>query len=65
MERKDLIAKNVEIMKAHGRALNNFSGPNVKVLVVANPANTNCLTVSTTTTTTTIATEGGLLVVLR
>jgi malate/lactate dehydrogenase len=46
MERKDLIAKNVKIMKAHGQALEQFASRDVKVLVVANPANTNCLMVS-------------------
>ena len=46
MERSDLIAKNVEIMKVHGKALEDFASRDVKVLVVANPANTNCLVVS-------------------
>jgi len=43
MERKDLIQKNSEIFKIQGKALNEFASRNVKVLVVANPANTNCL----------------------
>lgn len=43
MERKELLARNVEIMRAHGSAINDFASRNVKVLVVANPANTNCL----------------------
>ncbi|CAM9137607.1 unnamed protein product [Chrysoparadoxa australica] len=45
MERQDLIKKNVQIMRTHGEALNHYADPDVKVLVVANPANTNCLTV--------------------
>ena len=43
MERKDLIEKNVSIMKAHGSALERCADRNCKVVVVANPANTNCL----------------------
>jgi len=43
MERKDLLAKNATIFREHGQALNDFASPNVKVLVVGNPANTNCL----------------------
>jgi malate dehydrogenase len=46
MERKDLIDKNVAIFKEQGEALNESASPNCKVLVVANPANTNCLTLS-------------------
>tara|TARA_B100001063_G_C16667400_1_gene504374 strand:+ start:144 stop:1073 length:930 start_codon:yes stop_codon:yes gene_type:complete len=42
MERKDLLEKNFEIFKIQGDALNNYAKPNVKVLVVANPVNTNC-----------------------
>lgn len=41
--RKDLIEKNVTIFKAQGEAIEKFASRNVKVLVVANPANTNCL----------------------
>lgn len=41
MERKDLLAANVRIFKSQGQALANFAKPNVKVLVVGNPANTN------------------------
>uniref|UniRef100_A0A7S2UYY3 malate dehydrogenase n=1 Tax=Fibrocapsa japonica TaxID=94617 RepID=A0A7S2UYY3_9STRA len=44
MERSDLIDKNIAIMKEQGQALERFSDHDVKVLVVANPANTNCLT---------------------
>ena len=41
MERKDLIAKNTTIFSAQGRALQKVGKPDAKVLVVANPANTN------------------------
>lgn len=43
MERKDLIAKNCGIFSVQGKALEKVASKNVKVLVVANPANTNCL----------------------
>jgi malate dehydrogenase len=43
MERKDLIAANGAIFTAQGRALAAVASPDVKVLVVGNPANTNCL----------------------
>ncbi|KAF4128630.1 lactate/malate dehydrogenase alpha/beta C-terminal domain-containing protein [Phytophthora infestans] len=43
MQRKDLIEKNVAIFKAQGAAIDQFASRDVKVLVVANPANTNCL----------------------
>jgi len=43
MERKDLLARNSPIFISQGNALSQYSNPNVKVLVVANPANTNCL----------------------
>jgi len=43
MERKDLLARNSPIFISQGEALSQYSSPNVKVLVVANPANTNCL----------------------
>lgn len=46
MERKDLIDKNVNIFKVQGKALNDNASPNCRVLVVANPANTNCLVLS-------------------
>ena len=42
MERKDLLEKNFNIFKTQGEALNNYANKNVKVLVVANPVNTNC-----------------------
>ena len=43
MERKDLIGKNIMIYKAQGEALERVASRDVKILVVANPANTNCL----------------------
>lgn len=43
MERKDLLAENGAIFTTQGRALNSCAVPDVKVLVVGNPANTNCL----------------------
>ncbi|XP_066599749.1 malate dehydrogenase, cytoplasmic [Prorops nasuta] len=43
MERKDLLAANVEIFKVQGDALNKYARKDVKVLVVGNPANTNAL----------------------
>ena len=43
MERKELITKNAEGMRDQARALNACADRDVKVLVVANPANTNAL----------------------
>ncbi|XP_078261830.1 malate dehydrogenase 1Ab, NAD (soluble) [Rhinoraja longicauda] len=43
MERKDLLKANVNIFKSQGSALDKFAKKTVKVLVVGNPANTNCL----------------------
>ncbi|XP_055494852.1 malate dehydrogenase 1Ab, NAD (soluble) [Leucoraja erinacea] len=43
MERKDLLQANVRIFKSQGSALDKFAKKTVKVLVVGNPANTNCL----------------------
>jgi malate dehydrogenase len=43
MERKDLLAANGAIFTVQGRALNDHARREVKVLVVGNPANTNCL----------------------
>ncbi len=42
MLRKDLIGKNTGIFSAQGKALQRSGKADVKVLVVANPANTNC-----------------------
>ena len=44
MERRDLLAANGGIFKAQGRALNDHARPDVKVLVIGNPANTNAHT---------------------
>jgi malate dehydrogenase len=43
MERKDLLAENGKIFVEQGRALNDVADKNVRVLVVGNPCNTNCL----------------------
>jgi malate dehydrogenase len=43
MERGDLLAENSKIFVGQGQALNDAANPNVKVLVVGNPCNTNCL----------------------
>jgi malate dehydrogenase len=44
MERVDLIHKNTSIFRTMGPAIDKYAGKDVKVVVVANPANTNCLT---------------------
>ncbi|XP_012693478.1 malate dehydrogenase 1Aa, NAD (soluble) isoform X2 [Clupea harengus] len=46
MERKDLLKANVAIFKTQGTALEKYAKKTVKVLVVGNPANTNCLIAS-------------------
>jgi len=46
MERKDLLAKNTPIFQSMGEALEKYAKDTCKVLVVANPANTNCLVCS-------------------
>ena len=43
MERSDLLEANAAIFSVQGRALNDHANRGVKVLVVGNPANTNCL----------------------
>ncbi|MEJ2309851.1 MAG: malate dehydrogenase [Gammaproteobacteria bacterium] len=43
MERKDLITENARIFAAQGRMINTHASPDVRVLVVGNPANTNAL----------------------
>ena len=43
MERKDLLEANAAIFSVQGKALNDNASKDVKVLVVGNPANTNCL----------------------
>jgi len=42
MERKDLLKANVKIFQKQGELLNQYASKNVKVLVVGNPANSNC-----------------------
>jgi len=43
MERSDLLEANGGIFKPQGEALNAHAADDIKVLVVGNPANTNCL----------------------
>ena len=43
MERKDLLTINAGIFAAQGRAIAGNAAPDVRVLVVGNPCNTNCL----------------------
>src|SRR2546421_4547089 len=43
MERSDLLEANGGIFKPQGQALNEHAASDIKVLVVGNPANTNCL----------------------
>jgi len=43
MRRGDLIKTNAPIFVSQGRALNDNAAENVRVVVVGNPANTNCL----------------------
>ena len=43
MERSDLLEANGGIFKPQGQALAAHAAPDIKVLVVGNPANTNCL----------------------
>ncbi len=43
MSRADLIRANGPIFTGQGKAINDAAGPNVRVLTVANPCNTNCL----------------------
>jgi malate dehydrogenase len=43
MERSELLSANGEIFTVQGKALNSVAAADVKVLVVGNPANTNCL----------------------
>jgi malate dehydrogenase len=43
MERSDLLEANGGIFKPQGQALNDHASDDVRVLVVGNPANTNCL----------------------
>jgi len=43
MERRDLLSANAGIFSEQGKALNAVAGRDVRVLVVGNPCNTNCL----------------------
>jgi malate dehydrogenase len=43
MERSDLLKANAAIFSVQGKALSDHANPDVKVLVVGNPANTNAL----------------------
>jgi malate dehydrogenase len=43
MERSDLLEANGGIFKPQGQALNSHAASDIRVLVVGNPANTNCL----------------------
>ena len=43
MERSDLLEANAAIFSVQGKALNDHASRDAKVLVVGNPANTNCL----------------------
>ena len=43
MERAELLSENGKIFTVQGKALNEKAADDVKILVVGNPANTNCL----------------------
>lgn len=43
MERAELLSANGQIFTVQGKALNGHAAEDIKVLVVGNPANTNCL----------------------
>lgn len=43
MERKDLLSANGAIFTVQGKAINDHAAPDIRVLVVGNPANTNAL----------------------
>jgi len=42
MERRDLLSANAAIFSEQGRALNEVASRDVRIIVVGNPANTNC-----------------------
>lgn len=46
MERKDLLEQNGAIFKTQALQIQNNASPNVKILVVGNPANTNAMIIS-------------------
>ncbi len=43
MERADLLGINGKVFIGQGKAINDYAKPSVRVLVVGNPCNTNCL----------------------
>ena len=43
MERGDLLKMNGQIFSPQGKAINDHAADDIKVLVVGNPCNTNCL----------------------
>ena len=43
MERADLLSINGKVFIGQGKAINDYAKPSVRVLVVGNPCNTNCL----------------------
>jgi len=43
MERADLLKANVKIFESQGKSIDQYAKKTIKVLVVGNPANTNCL----------------------
>ena len=43
MERKDLLAENGAIFKDQGQAINKYAASDIRIVVVGNPCNTNCL----------------------
>ncbi|HLX62166.1 MAG TPA: malate dehydrogenase [Planctomycetota bacterium] len=43
MERRDLLEKNGSIFKPQGQAIASYAAKDIRVLVVGNPCNTNCL----------------------
>ena len=47
MERGDLLLENAKIFIPQGKALNDHASRDVRVLIVGNPANTNCLIAAT------------------
>ena len=46
MERNDLLEVNAQIFSVQGRSINAHANPDIRVLVVGNPANTNALITS-------------------
>jgi len=43
MSRKDLLERNATIFTGQGAAINQYANKDIKIVVVGNPANTNCL----------------------